>query len=122
MSDPPMEGAVEFAAGQRWRYRTRRGGEGSSVLVLDVTGRTVHVQVRDVELRTGAGPVLREIFLPIAAAALRASITSPMEPLDPAEFAAAQLAWRTGHDTIDKGEFTIPLDRFLDLVEKRPPA
>jgi hypothetical protein len=113
-----MRGKSGFAAGQRWRYRTRPGDEGSSVLVLEVTGRTVHVQVRDVALRTEAGPVLREIFLPIAAAALRASVTSPMEPLEEGAFAAARLAWRTGHDTLDKGEFTIPLDRFLDLVER----
>jgi len=116
-----MHERVEFAAGQLWRYRTRAGDERSSVLVLDVSERTVHVQVRDIALTPGNGPVLHEIFLPIAAGALRASVTSQLEPLDEASFAAARLAWRTGHDTMDKGEFTIPLDRFLDLVEKRPP-
>jgi len=116
----PSDGP-RFAAGQVWRYRTRPGDEQSTLVVVEVTGRTVHIQLRGIRVRTGSGLTMSEMYLPIALSALCDSVTDLLDPLERAEFDTIRLAWLTGHDTRDKGEFTVPVDRFLELVDRCAP-
>ena len=79
----------------------------------------------------GRSAPLRDVFseealirrrVQVECAWLRALAAEPtiaeLPPLDDAAFNETRLAWLSGHDTRDKGEFTIALDRFLDLADR----
>jgi len=57
--------------------------------------------------------------VPISAAVLRTCLTQQLVGLDEVALRHAQEVWRSKHDTRDKGMFTVPVDRFLELVESR---
>jgi hypothetical protein len=106
-------------SGQVWRYRHRPGDEDSTIVILEVTGGTAHIHVRDLLVTTSSGAVLQEMFVPISAAVLETCLTEQLPALDEAALRRARQTWLDEHDTRDKGEFTVPVDRFLDLVENR---
>lgn len=113
MTDPP-----NFAAGQSWRYRHRRGEESSRLLVMCVEPGIVHIQINGIDLRFASGQWLGSFFMPISTDVLARCVTEVEADPDPS-FSAALEAWLPENDTRGQGMFTVEIARFLDMLQEQ---
>jgi hypothetical protein len=125
-----MEAFVSrFAPGQLWSYHARTGEDDSRVRVLRVdvserAGVIVHVAVEGVSIHNPADPQrpTRTIgFMPIAEAALDASVTQLVEQDDSftpsADFEAGHVGWKSAFDEGKAGFWTATVAKVVQTVD-----
>src|SRR4051812_22125712 len=119
----------KFVPGQLWSYHARTGEDDSRIRVLHVdatqrAGAIVHVAVEGVALFNPADPQrpTRTIgFMPIAEAALEASVTQLVaqdESFVPsADFDAGYAGWKAAFDAGKAGFWTAPVAKVVQTVD-----
>ena len=123
-----VERAPAFRAGERWRYRTPAGFEGSRLLIGAVvsfagTPPIICCAVTDAPrlLPDGRIDAVTIPFLPLSERALAASVTAPDgEAALPSGFGEAFEQWHK--DVRGLAAFTVPFEGRLDLMIARQMA
>jgi hypothetical protein len=118
-----------FAPGQLWSYHARTGEDDSRIRILRVdaterAGVVVHVAVEGVVIVNPADPdrATRTIgFMPIAEAALDASVTQLVAEDDSfvpsADFEAGYSGWKAAFDAGKAGFWTAPVAKVVQTVD-----
>jgi len=119
----------ECVPGQRWKYRTRPGEDGSTVTVMRLEsdallGDLVHVVVEGVAVlnpRLESGLQTSICFVPLERRAFHESVTRLVATEEIAESVRAEFedAYRAWHDEPEgHGAFSIPLAEIVALLER----
>jgi hypothetical protein len=134
MSNQPSS-SPSFAAGQVWKYKTRKGESDSRVTIVSIDhddpeyGDIVHIYISGLEIPNPTAPGGKTLFishLPYAAVMLKDSLTELESQLDDLEsdleqFDATQEGyslWKKAFENSEAGVFTNPVADAIGFVEE----
>ena len=112
-----------YRAGQVWRYSTRPGEEGSTLLIQCVErdeklGTIIHIGVAGLNLR-GAGASKGEIgHMPFAEAAITRSVLTLLSESESPRTSQGYSLWRQAFEEGKAGIFTISVAEAVSFVEQ----
>src|SRR5262249_14963687 len=118
--------ATDFAEQQVWSYRTRKGEEGSTLLINKVEndpnlGQIFHISVAKVRVRNRHAPsgVIDELpHFPVSKQTLEASCTKLVGKSAPnPEYVEGYNEWKRAFDQGKAGVFTISVAEIVQIVE-----
>jgi hypothetical protein len=125
-----QEGAApvtRFQAGQVWQYKTRPGEEQSRLTIAKVEsdpklGTIVHIQVKDVAIKSPKAPggVSKVIsHLPYSERALTDSVTTmEKDGVTPAGWEEGYQQWKSAFDAGKAGVWTITVSESVSAMEQ----
>ena len=125
--DPVPTQSDKFKPGQIWQYRTRKGEEGSRLIIgkveqVGTLGIVVHIKLIGLSIKNphatgGISNVLGHA--PVTEATLSESVTTLVsEGGDLDGFHEGYDTWLTGYKANNAGVFTIPISEIVDCMEK----
>ncbi len=119
--------AQDFAEGQVWSYKTRKGEEGSRVLINKIEsnpklGKIFHISVSGVKvknLRIPSGISTDLPHSPVSEETLKKSLTkligtSPPNP----DYQEGYQTWKSAFDKGEAGIFTIDVADIVGVIEQ----
>ena len=116
-----------FQSGQVWQYKTRAGEESSRLIIAKVEsnpklGTIVHIQVKDVAIKSGKAPggVSKLIsHLPFAEQAISDSVTAmDKDTVNPTGWEDGYKQWKTAFDAGKGGIWSITVSDAISSVEQ----
>jgi hypothetical protein len=119
--------AAEYKQGQVWKYKTRKGEEGSFLYIVRVDaekgyGSIYHIyvdglRIKNPHIKGGVQSVLPHS--PVDRATLDASVTELVrESKDMPDISAGYVAWREPFDAGEAGVFNIPVSEIVEYIEQ----
>jgi hypothetical protein len=124
---PPMLHVVtdhpKYRAGQVWRYATRPGEEGSTLLIQRVErdeklGTIIHVSVAGLNLRGTAGTKSEIGHMPFAETAITRSVVNLVSEGESPRTSQGYTLWRQAFAEGKAGVFTISVAEAVSFVEQ----
>ena len=118
--------AQEFAQGQVWSYKTRRGEEASTLLINKIDndanlGEIFHITVSDVRVKNKRvpGELTTELpHFPVARETLEASCVKLIRVAKPnPNYAEGYAQWKRAFDQGRAGIFAVPVSEIVQIVE-----
>jgi hypothetical protein len=111
-----------YAAGQVWRYHTRRGEESSQLYISRVDqlpeGAAFHIHLDGLHLKNRQGEQSSLPHAPVSEETLRASVTSLVaERAQVPDVSEGYNIWREAYDRGEAGVFNIPVARVIQFIE-----
>jgi hypothetical protein len=122
-----MASAQDFAEGQLWNYKTRKGEEGSQVLINKVEtdaklGKIFHISVSGVKVKNPkiAGGFSTDLpHFPVSEETLKKSLTKLKAKSQPnPDYYEGYKTWKSAFDKGEAGVFTIDVADIVGVVEK----
>lgn len=119
--------AQDFAEGQVWSYKTRKGEESSRVLINKVElnpklGKIFHISVSGVKVKNPhiAGGISTDLpHFPVSEATLKKSLTKLNGKSQPnPDYREGYQTWRSAFDKGQAGIFTIDVADIVGVVEQ----
>ena len=119
--------AQDFAEGQVWSYKTRKGEESSRVLINKIEmhskfGKIFHISVSDVKVKNPgiAGGVSTDLpHFPVSEETLRKSLTKLNGKSQPnPDYQEGYQTWKSAFDKGKAGVFTIDVADIVGAVEQ----
>jgi hypothetical protein len=112
-----------FRAGQVWRYSTRPGEEGSTLLIQRVErdaklGIIIHIGVSGLNLRGVVGAKGEIGHMPFAESAVTRSVVNLASQGEPPPISEGYRLWRQAFDEGKGGVFTISVAEAVSFVEQ----
>ncbi len=117
---------TKFKVGQVWHYKTRRGEEQSTLIILKIdnspsVGLIVHVGIRGIQYHSCIGGEAPDHIehMPLSKKALEASVTDLVASGQPVpDFFEAYNEWRALYTDRKAGIYTSSVAESLDFGEK----
>jgi hypothetical protein len=118
--------AKPLKVGQEWHYRTRKGEDKSTLVILQVDPgapgkRLVHVSVRGLRIantRTPGTFMTEVLHIPITEVALRRSLTTlAADSVTLPDYLATYKEWRAAMDRGQASAFDVSVADALDFVD-----
>lgn len=118
--------AQNYAEGQVWAYKTRKGEEASTVLINKIEndakgGKIFHISVLGVKVknRQAASGVSTELpHFPVSQQTLDASLTQYLRKARAhPQYASGYNTWKNAHTEGKAGVFTVGVAEIVDIVE-----
>jgi hypothetical protein len=119
--------AQDFAEGQIWRYKTRKGEESSRVLINKIEaipklGKVFHISLSAVKVKNPqiAGGISTELpHFPVSEATLKQSVITftGKSKVNP-EYREGYEIWKSAVEKGEAGVFTIGIAEIVDVVKQ----
>lgn len=119
----PATATAEYAVGQVWNYKTRKGEEDSKIVIAKIDeneklGRIYHLYIEGIKLKTPNGIQNNLPHSPVSKKTLDASVKTLVETRQSVpDITEGYNTWKQAFYSGQGGVFDIPVAKIIEYVE-----